>query len=795
MATLLSSESTSESEINRLLSSIENTVLWNAMQLVHHANNVRHNPDATKVGGHQASSASISTIMTSLYFDFLEKGDKVSIKPHGSPIYHAIQYLLGNLDISYMTELRAFHGLQAYPSRTKDPDNVDFSTGSVGLGPVAPNFSSIVRSYVDSHEFGQSDLIQKNARYISIVGDAELDEGSIWESIAEPEMSQASNIIWIVDLNRQSLDRVIPGIRVRAWREMFDANGWTVIDAKYGKILENAFAQPNGELLRIAIDEMTNQAYQRLLRVDTNVMREWLPSYSRYPDDMKRLLSRWDDTELYELFHNLGGHDFTMLRESFRHADSISGPAVVFAYTLKGFKLPSVGDPQNHSVTLSEKQMEELRITLGIANGANWPKLDRGTPEGELTLQVSERLTDHSVGSPAPSADIPWDLGRGYSGTMSTQQIFGLVLTDMSRSLGDISNRIVTVSPDVASSTNLGGWINRVGVWRTEEDEELPDEGIVRALNWNESKDGQHIELGISENNLFMMLGQLGTSFEMNGEMLFPIGTVYDPFIRRGLDAFVYSVYGGGKFIVVGTPSGLSLAPEGGAHQSMMTPSIGAEMPTLDAYEPCFGQELEWIMLSALHQIRKRGRCTYLRLTSKPVDQGIMTIPDDPDELEKLRLQVLNGAYCLVDMSSQPGFNPESNVVNVFVSGAMVPEAYKASQSLTKEGIFTNVINVTGPGPLYRKYNDYTRETIRTGKDLSKGVSHLMPGAIPGAPVVTIADAHPHSLAWIGSALGSKTIPLGVDEWGQSGNREDLYREYGTDSESIINACFAALDI
>ena len=291
-----------------------------------------------------------------------------------------------------------------------------------------------------------------------------------------------------------------------------------------------------------------------------------------------------------------------------------------------------------------------------------------------------------------------------------------------------------------------------------------------------------------------MMLGQLGSSFEMDGEMLFPIGTLYDPFIRRGLDAFVYSVYSGGKFIVVGTPSGLSLAPEGGAHQSMMTPSIGTEIPTLDAYEPCFGQELEWIMLSALHQIRKRGRCTYLRLTSKPVDQTLMSIPNDPTEAESLRLQVLKGAYCLQDMRGRPGFDPATNAVNLIASGAMIPDACEASNALIEEGVYASVINVTGPGPLYRHYREYARNSIDKGESLSEKVSELIPGAISGAPVVTLADAHPHSLAWVGSALGSRTIPLGVDEWGQSGSREDLYREYGTDSNTVMAACFAALD-
>ena len=778
-----------------LLSLVQDYVLWNAMELVHYANNVRVNPDGTKVGGHQASSASIVTIMTSLYFDYMNGGDKISVKPHGSPIYHAIQYLLGNLDPSYMTELRAFHGLQAYPSRSKDPDGVEFSTGSVGLGPVAPNFASIVSSYNRSHDFSNPENRTEENRYISIVGDAELDEGSIWEAIAEPEMEQAKNVLWVVDLNRQSLDRIIPGIRVKAWREMFESNGWNVIEAKYGSLLQAAFVEPNGEILRDAIDDMTNQVYQRLLRVESPVLREALPIYSKYPDDMKRLIGTMDDNQLDDLFHNLGGHDFQTLREAFKESDRTDAPNVVFAYTLKGYRLPSVGDPQNHSVTLSDAQMEELRDSLDLPTGERWPVPDDKSEAGILVESRSKLLAQDTITSPLPTEKIPWDFGRKYSGNMSTQQIFGLVLTDMSRTLGEISKRVVTVSPDVASSTNLGGWINRVGVWKTGDSEDLPGEDVVRALRWEESKDGQHIELGISENNLFMMLGQLGLSYERDGEMLFPIGTVYDPFVRRGLDAFVYSVYSGAKFIVVGTPSGLSLAPEGGAHQSMMTPSIGTEMPGLDAYEPCFGQELEWIMLSAMHQIRKRGRCTYLRLTSKPTDQTLMPTPLDPVELEKLRLQVLTGAYCLRDSSITFREASEgSPVVNLIACGAMVPEALEAADRLLEEGVYTNVINVTGPGPLYRHYRESARRAVEQGISLAQNIGRIIPGALPGAPVVTVADAHPHSLAWLGSALGSKAIQLGVDDWGQSGNRDDLYKEYKTDAESIVAACITVLD-
>ena len=776
---------------DQVLEQIQDRVLWLSMNMVHHANNVRQSSDGSKVGGHQASSASVVTMMTSLYFDFMQAGDRISVKPHAAPVYHAIQYLLGNLDPKYLTMMREYHGLQAYPSRTKDPDDVDFSTGSVGLGPVAPNFAALTDRYNQSHLFIRSGA---NRRYIAVVGDAELDEGSVWEAIAEPAMQDLGNILWVVDLNRQSLDRVIPGIRVRAWREMFDANGWNVIDAKYGKRLQSKFAEPNGELLRMAIDQMPNQVYQRLLRVSPGRLREWLPRTSHYPRDMSRLISRWSDEDLQLSFRNLGGHDFSELRDAFAQADFDSGPNVVFAYTLKGWRLPSIGDPQNHSVVLSARQMEQLRDELNVEAGGEWDRLSPDVPAGRICSDTGRMLgIGRKPRFDIPEMRIPDDFGQRYTGNMATQQTFGLIMTAISRELPEVTDRVVTVSPDVASSTNLGGWINKVGVWGEQEKEPMPEESIVRALRWEEHARGQHIELGISENNLFMMLGQLGLSFETNGEMLFPIGTLYDPFVRRGLDAFVYSVYSGGKFIIVGTPSGISLAPEGGAHQSMITPSIGAEIPDLDFYEPCFGQELEWIMLAALEQVRQRNRSSYLRLTSKRVDQGLLKTPEDPTARCRLRQQVLNGAYRLVDRSSSRGYKPGENVVHIMASGAMIPEAVAASNALRDEGIFANVVNVTGPGPLYRSFQRSVYDSMDGRGNLDMFMEDSISPDARNAPVVTVVDGHPHSLAWVGSALKTLVIPVGVTEFGQSGSRDELYQEYRIDKDSIMAASYAAL--
>ncbi len=771
---------------NKLLGTVQDRVLWLAINMVHHANQVRPNPDGLKVGGHQASSSSVVTLLTSLYFDFMQPGDKIAVKPHASPVYHAIQYLLGNLEPDYLQRLRDLHGLQAYPSRTKDPDNVDYTTGSVGLGAVAPNFDAWVGAYIEGH-FGTNRPIGN--RYISLVGDAELDEGSVWEAIAEPTFHGLDNLMWVVDLNRQSLDRVIPGIRVEVWRQMFAASGWRVVDAKFGKKLQNAFAQPNGDLLQEAIDNMPNQLYQRLLRVSPESLREWLPTACSRPQDLERFISQWDDQQLLDLIKNLGGHDFDSLREAFQEASAGQGPSVVFAYTLKGWMLPTVGDPQNHAVILSNEQMEQLREQLGIPEDSGWDRLPSTSAAGRLCEAVGRQLAKPRKATRGQEIQIPTSLSRPHQGRMSTQQTFGLLLTEIGRSIPELAGRIVTVTPDVASSTSLGGWINKVGVWAKTEGHPMPED-IVRALRWDESPSGQHLELGISENNLFVALGQLGSSFEAHGELLFPIGTLYDPFVRRGLDALFYSVYSGGKFIFVGTPSGVSLGPEGGMHQSVMTPSIGAELPDTAFYEPCFGQELEWIMLHALDQIRMRTESSYLRLTTTRVDQGLFPALSSEAEAEALRQQVVAGCYRLTDRRDDPDYAP-GNIVNIFVSGAMVPIAMKASDQLHEQGVLANVFNVTGPGPLYHRF----QQGVSGEDDHGDFLSELLHPEERTVPIVTVVDGHPRSLAWVGGALGAPVYPLGVADFGQSGTQSQLYREHGIDPEGIASTCYRALGI
>jgi pyruvate dehydrogenase E1 component len=775
-----------------LLDRIQQRVLWLSTYLIHYANHIRPNPDSIKVGGHQASCASVVSMLTAYYFAAAEAGDLIAIKPHASPVYHAIQYLLGNLSRERLLQFRSFGGLQAYPSRLKDPDGVQVSTGSVGFGAVMPHFLSLVRRYLEDH-FGYD----KPHRFLALMGDAELDEGNIWEALGEDNLQRLGHVIWMVDLNRQSLDRVVPSGRAQKITGLLGAFGCHVIEVKYGSRLEAIFARPGGERLRQRIDLMSNEEYQSLLRIaEPDVLISHLCRSPGQPDaGLKQLLADEDPAEIGASIADLGGHDLGKILAAFREAGTVADrPVAIVAYTVKGWRLPIAGDPANHSRLLTDDQVELLRARHGIAKGTEFDAFPVDSPEARLCVAARRKLQDgarplHTADS-LPKPGIPETLSLSHRPAISTQQAFGDILSELARHAG-IRRRLVTTSPDVAVSTNLGGWIQKVGVYSPEiRADYFGESHIPVAVKWKQSPQGQHLELGISENNLFLTLGALGVSADMFGETLVPIGTLYDTFISRGLDALHYAIYNGGRFILVGTPSGISLSPEGGLHQSLMPPSFGIESPRISYFEPCFARELEWILLDRMRRILEEpdAESLYLRLSTVPQPQDLFPAGASAE----LRRDVLRGGYRLIDRRGQPGYLPGVNVVNVFTCGAMVPVAVEAGNDLAGDELFVNVINATSPDLLHRGWVNAGRSRMN-GRPASHHLEQLIPEDERHCPLVTVMDGHPHALSFLGSVFGAKTVALGVDQYGQSGSRQDLYNYYQIGLRSIVQAVVQAI--
>jgi pyruvate dehydrogenase E1 component len=753
-----------------VLERIQRKVLWLSAWMVHHAN-ARPNTDGGKVGGHQASSASAVSLLTALYFGALRPGDVVATKAHASPAFYAIQYLLGRLDGDALRGLRSFGGLQAYPSRRKNPEIVDLSTGSMGLGAVMASFGALATRYLADHG-GRS----MPERFIAMVGDAELDEGNVWEALGEEALRRLGNVLWIVDVNRQSLDRIVPETRSRELGHLFRACGWRVHELRWGRRLASMFQRPGGDRLAQRLESMRSVDYQRLLRLAPGAVRKALVSLPEGGIDsaLDRLLAGIGDDALAVLVGDVGGHDLGLILDAYEAAArERDRPTAILAHTIKGWGLPFAADPLNHTAVTTAAQIAELRQDLGVAEGEEWAGFAPGSEEARF-IAARPRLFIAPPRTPPPVT--PATLGETYAGEMSTQEALGRVLGALGRD--QIGKAIVTVSADVAITTHLAGWINRKGVYFPEGRPD-PFSDTTQALAWRESPAGQHIELGIAEHNLFLLLGALGLTAELSGETLLPIGTLYDPFVPRGLDALYHALYAGGRFVVVATPSGISLAPEGGAHQSVITPGIGVAVPALAYFEPAFAQEVEWILLDGLAAIAAReGESLYLRLSTRPIDQGLAP-PADPAQ----RSCVLRGGYRLVDARSEPGYRVD-RAVHVFAAGVMVPEALGAATALRDVGVFANVFVVTSPDRLYRGLRA-ARPYLET----------LVTADEEDVPVVSVLDGHSHALAFIGGALGVPQLALGVDDFGQSGTRPDLYRHYGIDTPAIVVAARTLLAI
>jgi pyruvate dehydrogenase E1 component len=776
-----------------ILTALERKVLWLATWTIHNANHLRENSDGVKVGGHQASSASLAAIMTALYFHTLRPQDRVAVKPHAAPNFHAIQYLLGRQSREKLEAFRGYKGAQSYPSRTKDTDDVDFSTGSVGLGVAQTLFSSLVQDYVRAHGWG---LDRPEGRMIALLGDAELDEGNIFESILEGWKQGLRNCWWIVDYNRQSLDAVVREGLWERYENLFRNFGWDVVVLKYGTLQQAAFAEPGGDVLRKWIDNCPNQLYSALVFQGGAAWRKRLNDEIGDQGPVSGLIDTRSDDELAQLMNNLGGHDLRAIIGAFDAIDH-DRPVCFIAYTIKGYGLPLAGHKDNHAGLMTPTQMETFQNLMNVRAGHEWDLFEGLDQPADAIKAFLDRVPFAGGGErrlQAAPIDVPDELKVPIQPKMATQNGFGALLNEIARSDTPLASRIVTTSPDVTVSTNLGAWVNRRGLFAREVlADTFKSERIPSTFNWEFSPKGQHLELGIAEMNLFVALSALGLSHSINGERLLPVGTLYDPFIARGLDALNYACYQDARFILVATPSGLTLAPEGGAHQSIAEPLIGLAQDGLASFEPAFVDELAVIMAFAFAYIQKSGEgeasernwlrdetggSVYLRLSTRPIEQIERAMTPE------LRQAIVDGAYWL----REPG--PNCQVV-VAYTGAVAPEAIQAIGLMAEDRRDVGLLAVTSADRLNAGWIAAWRAKERGLVHARSHIERLFAGLPHHCGIVSVVDGHPATLGWLGAVAGHRARPLGVEHFGQTGSIKDLYAHYGIDARAIIAAAEA----
>lgn len=754
---------------------LEKKVLWLASYMIHNANHLRHSRDGLKVGGHQASSASLSTIMTALYFHILQPQDRIAVKPHASPIMHAIMYLMDRQKLEKMKNFRGFGGAQSYPSITKDTTDVDFSTGSVGMGVAATLFNSLVQDYMVDHGWQQE---QSMGRMIALAGDAEFDEGNIFEGLLEGWKHQVRNLWWIIDYNRQSLDAVVDDALFERMSGVFDSLGWKVTTLKYGKKLLKAQNGPAGEAVLNWIDNCPNQLYSALTYQGGVEWRSHLELDLSGTSGIGEFLDSHDNETLAEVMTNLGGHDLETIIEAFSADVDSEQPQCFIAYTVKGKGLPLAGHKDNHSGLMSVKQMAQFQEDQKVPSGAEWDKFG-GIEEHSEKLQhfidrsayQKRQQIAKAAYVPIPEITIP---GDEYQ---STQEAFGKIMFEFAKGDSELASRIVTTSPDVTSSTNLGPWVNRRKLYSREEVEDVfKDKRIPSAQIWRKGPAGQHMELGIAENNLFSLLGQLGLAHNHFGERIFPVGTLYDPFIARGLDALNYASYQGARYMLVATPSGITLGPEGGAHQSISTPLIGLAQPGLTSVEPSYADELAVLMEWAFDYMQDDdGSSVYLRLSSRKIDQLPRKLTTEN------KADIIKGAYWLRKPT-------RSTTRAIIYTGAVAPQVMTAVQDLQNENKDLAILAVTSSDILYRDWSYARRKSAIEKQNKTSHIEKLMGQLARDCLVVTVCDSHPLNLSWLGSIYGNPVVPLGVEEFGQTGDLPDLYEYFMMDSAAIVSA-------
>lgn len=841
-------------------------MIWEA----NHRDDVQ--PGDPKVGGHPASCSSCVHIMSALHLGVRRPADLIAVKPHASPTDHALNYMLGFMHEpngrrwlsteearGAMSRLRKFSQngepvFQSYHAESDPDGNIFFPSGSVGIPPVVSMYTSLAYSYAKDHLFE----VPEDAHFWSLMGDSEFREGSLMEALPDASERELGNVTWIVDYNRQNLDgtripnmRGLRGTDAARMERVSVANGWDVIQVAHGRKRKAAFTQDGGSTLRKVLeDAFSDYEFQSLLlKRDGAVVRERLMALDR---NTERVLSKMDDTEVYGVFADLGGHDVGELLNAMRRSklDPIN-PTMIIAHTIKGWGLESYASPGNHNALPSEGELDSIVESDGLSTDAPFELFSEDTEESKFLAERGAMLRagqeelwalkDRNLKKfeEAGKAGLPDSLGLNlkYYPMVHTQYVWGQLAAKLIRignayhpektgegeyelegdeaRWGPAADLVMTMAPDVGTSTNINPAMDDkiYGPDQHDHEEQLGIRDRRRPqLAPHDEPWSRHIRFEIAEANCMSAVGAFGKMRDHVGLPFFPIMTVYDFFIKRAFDQLYYNLYWGSSFVVIGTPSGVTLAPEGAQHS--WKSDIG--MPNVIIWEPFYAIEMDWILSETLrrHYLNdNKGRSgVIIRAVTRAYPQAEMMKrltqskrfegQSEDEILAATRADALEGGYYLVDYRGFEGYEPGENVVNILTLGAMGSEALAASDRLREDGIYANVICVTSGDLLVGNLaHDNHYRHLKQGLGIN-GDLHLSQGdgavsdrgdfvSLAGrrVPIVAVVDGEPGILDNVGGIVGVRSETLAVRKASKCGRPVDVFGYQGIDGNAVYDAC------
>lgn len=884
-----------------LLNSISVRAHYLATQMIYQANHRADKEKGDpKIGGHASASASSLHIMGALHLLVKTGFDHIANKPHASPTDHSYNYLLDlflKKDLSKfsiedcntaMMGLRKFSSegepvFQSYHS-VFDPDHHNFfPSGTVGIPPVMAGYLALAYRFAKEHGYKVPD-----AHFWAVCGDSEFREGSMYEAIPDFAEREIGNLTWIVDYNRQSLDghritnkKIMDGTDATRIEKTMLANGWEVIQVMHGHKRQSLFKRPGGEVFKNFLEnELEDYEFQSLLLVkDMKALKKGI--VKEHPN-MKKFIEAVTDQELYEALRDLGGHDILALADAMNQSKkNLRRPTLIIAHTLKGWGLKMAAAPGNHSALPAEDEVEELKKAQGISGDTLFARFSEKSPEGQFLKKRGDELyaqitKQHEIKkaneefflaelSRYGKLPISLEINTKMASYPHTQWMLGQLTAKLTRIANTPLDEkklskgqkplsetelpwkvpgelMVSMAPDVGTSTNLnpamdGKIFGAPVVPDFEQDLGVKDAKLPDLVPGEDVSD-RYLRFEIAEGNVMSCVGSFGRIRDLLGVPIMPLMTVYDFFIKRALDQYFYNLYWKSSFICVGTPSGVTLSPEGAQHGW----KSDFQIPNQITWEPFYCQELDWILSDSIRRhmfydnegrtgvlirgvtrgVEQKDFLRYLKMQARfksdnthllcrsdyplsgATDESTLSTVDEESMLETVRNEVLSGAYYLIDYRGYAGYEPGDNVVHIFSMGSPTTEAIKASEALLAKGVYANVIVVTSSDLLcgiQAHQNDYSylKNDLGINANLNVRPQEKINGhefvTVAGrrVPIVSVHDGEAGLLDNLGSIVGVKQEALAVRKHSKCGRPKDIYEYHSIDWQSIMDACGKAL--